>query len=186
MKPRMKENLPEANSIISSTKEDMTDEVWCQDHVDCFLQTLMGWFTMSLFLESRVWIMNTTKQSCNTSVILCETHFWEVVHQQRKICIIKKDNFPCSHVCHHKQIFLVKQHSILPHLPYSLDPTPCDSLFAHLKKTMKSNQFNEVEEIRVNTMRQMNTITKNAYQMCFCQWQNIGTLSHSHNTNSVT
>jgi transposase len=48
----------------------------------------------------------------------------------------------------------------LPHLPYSPDLAPCDFLFPQLKKTMKGRQFDYVEEIEANAMRQLRAITK--------------------------
>jgi hypothetical protein len=44
-------------------------------------------------------------------------------------------------------------------------------LFPQLKKAMKGRQFDYVEKIQANVMRQLSTITKSDYQRCFHQWQ---------------
>ena len=63
--------------------------------------------------------------------------------------------------------FLAKHNILL--LP---DLAPCNFfLFPQLKKTRKGHQFDYVEEIKANVMRQMRTITKSDYQRCFHQWQ---------------
>lgn len=55
-----------------------------------------------------------------------------------------------------KQMIFFVNHNImlLPHLPYTPDLAHYDFLFPHLKKTLKSRQFDDVEQIQTNTMRQ--------------------------------
>jgi len=36
---------------------------------------------------------------------------------------------------------------------------------------MKGRQFDDIEEVQANAMRQMRAITKSDFQRCFCQWQ---------------
>jgi len=44
-------------------------------------------------------------------------------------------------------------------------------LFPQLKKTLKGRQFDYVEDIQANAMRQLSAVTKSDYQRCFRQWQ---------------
>jgi len=86
--------------------------------------------------------------------------------------ILHHDNAPAHRAVTTNQ-FLAK-HNIpsLPHPPYSPDLAPCDFfLFPQQKKTMKGRQFDDIEEVQANAMRQMRAITKSDFQRCFCQWQ---------------
>jgi len=44
-------------------------------------------------------------------------------------------------------------------------------LFPQLKKTMKSRRFDDIEEVKANSTRQMRAVTKSDFQRCFRQWQ---------------
>jgi hypothetical protein len=78
---------------------------------------------------------------------------------------------PC-HAALSVREFLAK-HSI-PMVPPSALPnlTPCDFfLFPRLKSTLKEKWFQDVAEIKLNTMRQLHAIPKQAYQTCIEKWK---------------
>jgi len=98
-------------------------------------------------------------------------------HRPEKLCfgnwILHCDNAP-AHRAVTTNEFLAKHNILsLPQPPYSPDLAPCDFfLFPQLKKTMKSRQFDYVEDIQANVTRQLRAITKRDYQRCYYhQWQ---------------
>jgi hypothetical protein len=69
---------------------------------------------------------------------------------------------------------VLAKHSIpvVPHSPYSPDLAPCDFfLFLRLKGTLKGKRFQDVAEIQLNTTRQLQAISKQAYQTCIEKWK---------------
>jgi hypothetical protein len=86
--------------------------------------------------------------------------------------LLYHDNAPC-HAALSVSEFLAK-HSIpvVSHLPYSPDLPPCDFfLFPRLKTTLKGKRFQVVAEIQLTTTRQLQAITKQAYQTCIEKWK---------------
>jgi histone-lysine N-methyltransferase SETMAR len=78
--------------------------------------------------------------------------------------LLHHDNAPC-HAALSVREFLAK-HSILvvPHPPYSSDLAPCDFFFfPRLKSTLKEKRFQDVAEIQLNTTRQLQAISNQAY-----------------------
>ena len=78
--------------------------------------------------------------------------------------------------------FLAK-HNIpsLPQPPYSPDLAPCDLfLFPQLKKTMKGCQFDYVEDIQANAMRQLRAITKVTTRGAFVSGRSTGISAYKH------
>jgi len=64
------------------------------------------------------------------------------------------------------------QTSVVPHPPCSPDLTPADFfLFPKLKTTLKGHGFQIIEEIQENAIRELHTITENAFQEAFQQWK---------------
>ena len=61
---------------------------------------------------------------------------------------------------------------MMPQLPYSPDLAPCDFfLFPKLKKTMKGRRFGNIEEIKTESLKELNAIPKIAFQKCFEDWK---------------
>ena len=87
---------------------------------------------------------------------------WQVHH----------DNAP-AHSSHLIQAFLVKHGIPVIHRPpYSPDMAPCNFwLFPKLKTTLKRSHIESREELIQNAKAEMNTIPKEAFQMCFQQWK---------------
>jgi hypothetical protein len=97
-------------------------------------------------------------------------------HRPEKWCfsnsILHHDNTPTHRAVTTNEFLVEHNISSLPHPPYSPDLATCDLfLFPQLKKTVKGHQFDYVEEIQANTMRQLGALTKYDYQRCFRKWQ---------------
>jgi hypothetical protein len=61
---------------------------------------------------------------------------------------------------------------MVPQPPYSPDLSPCDFfLFSRLKSTLKGKRFQDVAEVQLNTTRQLQAITKQAYQTRIEKWK---------------
>jgi len=64
------------------------------------------------------------------------------------------------------------QISVVPHPPYSPDLAPEDFfVFPKPKTTLKRRRFQTIEEIQVNTIRELRAITASAFQEAFQQWK---------------
>ncbi|UYV65378.1 hypothetical protein LAZ67_3004133 [Cordylochernes scorpioides] len=62
--------------------------------------------------------------------------------------------------------------SVFPQPPYSPDLAPCDFfLFGKLRKKLKGQKFQSIEEIRVESKKAMKAIPKTDYQRCFADWK---------------
>jgi hypothetical protein len=86
--------------------------------------------------------------------------------------LLHHDNAPC-HAALSVREFLAK-HSIpvVPHPPYPPVLTPCHFfLFPRLKTTLKGKRFQDVSEIQLNTTRQLQANSKQAYQTCIEKWK---------------
>ena len=71
------------------------------------------------------------------------------------------------------QQFLAK-HKIaqLHQLPYSPDIAPCDFwMFPKLKMALEGKRFDDIETIESNPTRELNAITKSAFEDCFNMWK---------------
>jgi hypothetical protein len=86
--------------------------------------------------------------------------------------LLHHGNAPC-HAALSVREFLAK-HSIpvVPHLPYSPDLASCDFLLLlRLKITLKRKRLQDVAEIQLNTTRQLQVISKQAYQKSIEKWK---------------
>jgi len=86
--------------------------------------------------------------------------------------MLHHDNAP-AHVLLLIRSYLAKhQTSVVPHSPYSPDLVPADFfLFSKLKTTLKRQNFQTIEEIQENTIRELHIITESAFQEAFQQWK---------------
>jgi hypothetical protein len=67
------------------------------------------------------------------------------------------------------------KHSILvfPHLPYSLDFVPCNSLlFPRLKITLKRRRYQDIAKTQLNITQQLQAIPRKAYHRYIEKWKN--------------
>ncbi|PNF25045.1 hypothetical protein B7P43_G06995, partial [Cryptotermes secundus] len=61
---------------------------------------------------------------------------------------------------------------IVPHPPYSPDLAPSDFfLFPRMKRSLKGKRFRDVDEVKENTLKALNSIQPQEFQHCFEQWQ---------------
>jgi hypothetical protein len=86
--------------------------------------------------------------------------------------LLHHDSAPC-HAALRVRDFLAKRSiPVIPHPPCSPDLAPCDFfLFPSLKSTLKWKRFQDVAEIQINTTRQLQAISKQAYQTCTGKWK---------------
>jgi transposase len=60
----------------------------------------------------------------------------------------------------------------VPHPPYSPDLAPADFfLFPKLRTTLKGHNFQTIEEIKENVIRELCAITGSVFQEAFQQWK---------------
>lgn len=82
------------------------------------------------------------------------------------------DNAP-AHTAISVTQFLAKNCMVLlPHAPYSPDLAPCDFfLFPRMKRGMKGQRFDNIEEVKKKTREELSAISKDDYKKCFEQWK---------------
>jgi hypothetical protein len=77
----------------------------------------------------------------------------------------------CSHGTICEGIFTSKQITVLEHPPYSPDLAPRDFfLFPKIKEIMKERYFDNIDDIRSNTMAALKAIPQKQFQNCFEGW----------------
>jgi hypothetical protein len=93
----------------------------------------------------------------------CSSGTWRLHH----------DNAPCHAALSVRELLAKHSIPVVPHPHYSPDLAPCYFfLFPRLKSTLKGKRFQDVEEIQLNTTRQLQVISKQAYQTCTEKWKN--------------
>jgi len=105
-------------------------------------------------------------------------HLREAVCQKRpqlwtnQSWVLHHDNAP-AHSSFLVRKFLAKNETtIVPQPPYSPDLAPADFfLFPKLKSTLKGRCFDTIDEILKNSMNELFTIPKEAFQKAFQSWQ---------------
>lgn len=82
------------------------------------------------------------------------------------------DNAP-AHTSLLVREFLAKNNTVMmPQPPYSPDMASCNFfLFPKIKKTMKRRRFANIEEIKTESLKELNAIPKIAFQKCFEDWK---------------
>jgi len=70
-----------------------------------------------------------------------------------------------------REILATKQITVLEHPAYSPDLAPSDFfLFPNIKETLKGRHFDDIDNIRSNTMAALKAIPQNQFQNCFEGW----------------
>jgi len=89
--------------------------------------------------------------------------------------ILHHNNVP-AHTSHLVQQFLAKRGTTqLQQPPYSPYLAPCDFfLFPRLKKVLKGQRFEAMEDIKQNSMKTLLDIPKEELAKCFQQWEKRG------------
>lgn len=82
------------------------------------------------------------------------------------------DNAPAHSALSIREFLAEKKIPVVPHPPYSPDLAPCDFfLFPRLKSALKGQRFQDVEEIKANTAKELKAITLEQFQRTFEKWQ---------------
>lgn len=86
--------------------------------------------------------------------------------------ILHHDNAP-SHTALILREFLSKNSThVAPQPPYSPDLAPCDFwLFAKLKRPLRGNRFESIEEIKRESVNALKAIPSEDFEACFEEWE---------------
>lgn len=86
--------------------------------------------------------------------------------------ILHHDNAP-SHTAHVIRDFFAKNSThVAPQPPYSPDLAPCDFwLFPKLKRPLRGNRFESIEEIKSESLRALKAIPEDDFLACFEDWK---------------
>ncbi len=139
---------------------------WCTRHPFCFL---WGIFFMREHFDVRDKIHHEFAP------------YYKIVQQKVKKTVKRKrgsdhhwflhhNNPPSQHSLIVQQYITKKAVTIIPHPPYSPDPSPCDFFSVpQFKWTMKGKWFQTTEEIRLAIERELHKITPSDFQCCNTQ-----------------
>jgi len=71
-------------------------------------------------------------------------------------------------------VISVKNITMCPHPPYSLNLAPCDFwLLPKVKVIMKGKRFESIQDVEAATTAQLKTLMKENFQNCFRKWQKL-------------
>ncbi|PNF23469.1 Mariner Mos1 transposase [Cryptotermes secundus] len=86
--------------------------------------------------------------------------------------LLHHDNAPAHTALMVRQFLTSNNMVIVPHPPYSPDLAPSDFfLFPRMKRSLKGKRFRDVDEVKENTLKALNSIQPQEFQHCFEQWQ---------------
>ena len=89
--------------------------------------------------------------------------------------ILHHDNAPAHTALSVREFLSTKQITVLEHPAYSLDLAPSDFfLFPKIKEILKGRHFDDIDDIRSNTVAALKAIPQNQFQNCFEGWTGIG------------
>jgi transposase len=81
------------------------------------------------------------------------------------------DNAPAHTALSVRKFLATKQINVLEHPAYSPDLAPIDFfLFPKVKEILKGRHFDDINDIRSNTMAALKAIPQNQFQNCFGGW----------------
>jgi len=85
--------------------------------------------------------------------------------------ILHHDNAPAHMALSVREFLAMKQITVLEHPAYSPDLAPSDFfLFPKTKEILKGRHFDDIDDIRNNTVAAEMTIPQNQFQNCFEGW----------------
>ena len=85
--------------------------------------------------------------------------------------ILHHDNAPAYTALSVRKFLATKQITVLEHPAYSLDLAPSDFfLFLKIKEILKGGHFDDIDDIRSNTMAALKAMPQNQFQNCFEGW----------------
>ncbi|PNF28730.1 hypothetical protein B7P43_G07777 [Cryptotermes secundus] len=86
--------------------------------------------------------------------------------------LLHHDNAPAHTALTVRQFLTSNNMVIVPHPPYSPDLALSDFfLFPRMKRSLKGKRFRDVDEVKENTLKALNSIQPQEFQHCFEQWQ---------------
>ena len=84
---------------------------------------------------------------------------------------LHQDNTPAHTALTVIEFLATKQITVLEHPTYSPDLAPSDFfLFPKIKEILKGRHFDDIDDIRSNTMAALKAIPQNRFQNCFEEW----------------
>jgi len=85
--------------------------------------------------------------------------------------ILHHNNAPAHTALSAREFLTTKQITVLEHPVYLLDLAPSDFfLFQKIKEILKGRHFDDIDDIRSNTMAALKAIPQNQFQNCFVGW----------------
>lgn len=82
------------------------------------------------------------------------------------------DNAPAHTALILRDHFAKNSTNIVPQPPYSPDLAPCDFwLFSKLKRTLRGNRFDSIEEIKDKSKKELMAIPAIEFEKCFEEWK---------------
>ena len=85
--------------------------------------------------------------------------------------ILHQDNAPAHTALSVREFLATKQITMLEHPACSPDLAPSDFfLFPKIKEILKGRHFDDIDDIRSNTMAALKAIPQNQFQNCFEGW----------------
>jgi len=85
--------------------------------------------------------------------------------------VLHHDNAPAHTALTVREFLATKQITVLEHPTYSSDLAPSDFfLFPKIKEILKGRHFDDIDDIRSNTVATLKAIPQNQFQNCFEGW----------------
>jgi len=85
--------------------------------------------------------------------------------------ILHDDNAPAHTALSVREFLAPNQITVLEHPAYSPHPAPSDFfLFPKITEILKGRHFDDIDDIRSNTMAALKAIPRNQFQNCFEGW----------------
>jgi len=85
--------------------------------------------------------------------------------------ILYHDNAPAHMALYVREVLATNQVNVLEHTAYSPDLAPSDFFLSpKIKKILKGRYFDDINDVRSNTMAALKAIPQNQFQNCFEGW----------------
>jgi hypothetical protein len=124
----------------------------------------------------------SVSKHCYKEIIhrLCSSvHHKHPVLLHKKNWLLLHDNAPAHQSVLVQEELAKQQGTVLPHCPYSPDPTSCNFiLFPCLKEELRGHRFQSAEEIVIATREAIWDLLANIFQQCSSSYTNIGRIAY--------
>ena len=124
-----------------------------------------------MILENRRITIREVSDEIGISFGSCQAIFSDVLWQNNS-WKLHHDNAPAHNSLLVRE-FLAKNNTVvLPQAPYSPDMAPSDFfLFPRLKKTLKGERFDTIDEIKKESLKELRAVSKSEFEKCFEDWK---------------